>query len=71
MIERARDDALALRVEVETHDLGRVAEQRVQLLAGLDVPELRCVVHRARADDGSLRIERQAHDLRQWPRNVW
>lgn len=63
VVERAGDDALALRVKVQTHDLRRVPKERVELLSGLDVPELRSVVHRARGNDRALRIERQTHDF--------
>lgn len=63
VVERACDDLLALRVKVEAHDLGRVAEQRVKALAHFDVPQPCRVVHRTGRDDCAVRIERQTDDL--------
>ena len=67
VVEGARDDALALRVEVQRHDLRRVAQQRVQALPGLHVPEACGVVHGPRGDHRAVGVERQTHDLRRMP----
>lgn len=47
VVEAARDDPLALGVEVQRNDLGSVSQQGVQALSGLHVPQTRSVVHGA------------------------
>ena len=64
VVEAAGDDAVALRVEVQRHDLRRVAQQGVQALARLHVPQPRGVVHGSGGQHGALRVEGQTDYLR-------
>ena len=63
VVEGAGDHLVAVRVEVETDNLGGMTLQCVNLLPAVYVPQLCCVVHGAGGYCGALRIERKAHDL--------
>lgn len=63
VVERPRDDPLPLGVEVQRHDLRRVAEQRVQTFARFYVPQPSRIVHTSRRQHGAVGIEGQTDNF--------
>ena len=63
VIEGACHDEVAHRAEIQTHDFGRVTQQRGCFRPALNIPEFGRIVHRSRRDAASLWIERETHNL--------
>ena len=61
IIKTARDDSLALCIEIERNDLSCVAQEGVQTLSAFHIPEPWSVVHRPCGHHGTVRIEWQTY----------